>query len=490
MLTPTTPVLIGAGTATQRFDDPLAGSDAMGLLRTALDAAAEDAGGSARDLLDRVDEIVVPEGIWHPHDPGRLVLDGRSPGARTVLAAIGVLQQTLFTRAASAIRDGRADVVVVAGGEAKWRSLRGQITGVAAPEAPFDGHESDVRLAPASDILDHLEIHRGLAPPTHQYAVMESALRHAAGRSPAEHARRVASLVSAMSSVAATNPAAWNRQAMTVDDVLAAPLVNEPYTKPSCSQWNVDQAAAFVLCSAATAEAAGVARDRWVFPVAGAESNLMVPLTQRAEMHRSPAAVEVGSALAEVAGCPLADLELLEIYSCFPSAVQMQADAFGIDLESGRPFTVTGGMHFAGGPLNSFTLQALARLVEMLRADPDATALLSSVSGLVTKVGGGLWSASPPDSGFRDIDVTAAAAATTETIPVDPAYAGAATVAGYTVAHVRGAPVEAVLVADTGAGTRAVAVTKAPELVAGLREGEWCGRSVRVQGAALVGLDG
>ncbi len=490
MLDPKTPVLIGAGTATQRSDDPLAGTDAMGLMRQALDAAVDDAGGSARALLDRVDEIVVPEGIWHPRDPGRLVLDGRSPGARSVLGAIGVLQQTLFTRAATAIRDGAADVVVVAGGEAKWRSLRGQIIGVAAPEAPFDGHQPDVRLGPASDILDHLEIHRGLASPTHQYAVMESALRHAAGRSPADHARLVASLVSTMSQVAAANPDAWNRQAVTVDEVLAAPLVTEPYTKPACSQWNVDQAAAFVLCSAATAEAAGVARDRWVFPVAGAESNLMVPLTQRAQMHRSPAAVEVGRALAEAAGRPLQELELLEIYSCFPSAVQMQADAFEIDLDADRPFTVTGGMHFAGGPLNSFTLQALARLVGMLRRDPQATALLSSVSGLVTKVGGGLWSATPPDAGFRDVDVTSAATATTETVAVDPAATGAAAVAGYTVVHAGGAPVEAVVVGDTASGARAVATTKDPGLVAALREGEWCGRSVRVQGAALVGLDG
>ncbi|MBX3286385.1 MAG: acetyl-CoA acetyltransferase, partial [Actinobacteria bacterium] len=346
---PTTPVLIGAGTATQRFDDPLAGVDAMGLMRAALDAAVDDAGGSARSLLDRVDEIAVPEGIWHPTDPGRLVLDGRSPGARTVLAAIGVLQQSLFTRAAASIRDGSADVVVVVGGEAKWRQLRGQITGVPAPETGPDGATPDVRLAPASDVLEHLEIHRSLASPTHQYAVMESAIRHAAGRSPGDHARHVAGLVSSLSQVAAGNPDAWNRTAMTVDEVLAAPLVTEPYTKPACSQWNVDQAAAFVLCSAATAEAVAVPRDRWVFPVAGAESNLMVPMTQRGEVHRSPAAVEVGRALAAAAGRPLGELELLEVYSCFPSAVQMQAEAFGIDLDA-RPFSVTGGMHFAGGP--------------------------------------------------------------------------------------------------------------------------------------------
>ena len=80
--------------------------------------------------------------------------------------------------------------------------------------------------------------------------------------------------------------------------------------------------------------------------------------------------------------------------------------------------------------------------------------------------------------------------ATTATVVVDPAHTGAATVAGYTVAHVKGAPAEAVVVADTAHGTRAVACTRDVDLLAGLREGEWCGRSVQVQGAALVGLDG
>ncbi|MEZ5176787.1 MAG: hypothetical protein R2746_00490 [Acidimicrobiales bacterium] len=374
------------------------------------------------------------------------------------------------------------------GGEAKWRQLRGQITGVPAPETGPDGATPTCAWPRPPTMLEHLEIHRSLASPTHQCAVMESAIRR--GRAVARGPRpRHGGLVSSLSQVAAGNPDAWNRTAMTVDRCSPHRWSPEPYTKPACSQWNVDQAAAFVLCSAATAEAVAVPRDRWVFPVAGAESNLMVPMTQRGEIHRSPAAVEVGRALAAAAGRPLGELELLEVYSCFPSAVQMQAEAFGIDLDA-RPFSVTGGMHFAGGPLNSFTLQALARLVPMLRAEPSATALVSSISGLVTKVGGGLWSATPPDDGFVDVDVTEAAAATTETRTVDADHAGAATVVGYTVAHAGGAPVDAVVVADSPGGTRAVACTGDADLVAGLREGEWCGRTVAVRGASLVGLEG
>lgn len=488
-LDPRTPVLVGAGTATQRSDDPAAGTDALGLMRLALDAAVADAGGSSAALLDRVGEILVPEGIWSTRDPGRLVLDGRSPDARTVLVAVGVLQQSAFTRAASAIAEGRADVVIVCGGEAKFRSLRAQIAGVEPPPGiDGPGGAPDVLLAPEGDVLPAIEIERLLASPTHQYAVMESAIGHDLGRTPAQHARAVAELVASFSAVAADNPDAWNRTALMADEVLAAPLVAEPYTKPACSQWNVDQAAAFVLCSAEVAAAHGIGRDAWVFPTGAAESNLMVPLSERAELHRSPASAAVGDALAELAGGPLHLLDRLEIYSCFPAAVQIQCREFGIDPAVAPPLTVTGGMHFAGGPLNSFTLQALARLVPMLRAEPGATALVSSISGLVTKVGGGLWSSAPAEAGFRAVDVTARAAATTPTCEVDPDHDGEAVIVGATVGHRGGEPVEAVVVADTPDGRRAVAFTGDPGVIASVRDADPVGRTVRVRGAALAEL--
>lgn len=488
---PRIPVLVGAGMASQRFDDPVEGDDALGLMRLALERAGVDAGAGGPALLARVGEIIVPEGLWSLDDPGRLVLGARSPDARSVMAKVGILQQSLFTRAAQAIADGRVDVVVVCGGEAKWRALRAQIEGVALPDPEASGGSGpDVVLAPASlrDLVDPVEVERGLALPVSQYSLMESALRYAAGRAPSDHRRRVAALVAAMSEVAAANPDAWNRRPMTPDQVLDAPLVAEPYTKPSCSQWNVDQAAAFVLCAAETASAVGVPRDRWVFPHAGVESNHVVSLSQRRGLHRSPAVAQLGQALTSAVGRPPAACELLEIYSCFPAAVEMQCEGLGIDIEAGRALTVTGGMHFGGGPFNSFTLQALARLVTLLREDPSSTALLTSVSGLMTKVGAGLWSARPPATAFVRADVSAAAAAATEICPRDPDADGQVTIAGYTVGHGRDGPVDAVIVADTASGGRTVARSTDPDLVDALRDGEWCGRTASVRGAALLGL--
>lgn len=473
------PVLIGVGVASQRCDDPTEAVEAVELMRRAFDASILDCG--APSIADRVDEIIVPEGIWRYGDPGRLVLDGRSPDARTVVADIGVVQQSVFSRAASAIAAGELDVVAVVTGEAKYRSLRARILGVAAPETSMTV-EPDVRLRPALDVIPDLEIHRALPAPTHQYAVMESAIRAASGRTPTEHARHVAELVARFSRVAESNPAAWTRTPMTADAVLAAPMVAEPYTKPCCSQWNVDQASALLLCSVATARALGISADRWVFPLAGAESNLMVPLSERGELHRSPAVAAVGAALTDAAGIAPGDAALREIYSCFPAAVQIQCAELGIDVDG--DLTVTGGMHFAGGPLNSFSLQALAALVPTLRERHDEVALVTSVSGMMTKFGAGLWSASPNDA-FRSIDVTESARAATATRVVDGEAAGTAVVVGSTVGYVHGDATEAVVIADVPSGTRAVAVSRDAEVIAAFRGEEWVGRSVMVDGPVL-----
>jgi hypothetical protein len=113
-------------------------------------AAPRDAG--SRALLAAADSIRVPRGFWESSDPGRLIADRvGATAARTQLAEIGVLQTTLFGGAAEAIASGDADVVLVTGGEAKYRSLREHITGMAARSTPQVGIEPDEVLRPARD---------------------------------------------------------------------------------------------------------------------------------------------------------------------------------------------------------------------------------------------------------------------------------------------------------------------------------------------------
>ena len=65
-------------------------------------------------------------------------------------------------------------------------------------------------------------------------------------------------------------------------------MLNFPYTKLHNSNWNVDQAAGLIFCSAGTAQNLGIPRDQWIFPLSVVDSNHMTFLTERRQLHRSP----------------------------------------------------------------------------------------------------------------------------------------------------------------------------------------------------------
>jgi hypothetical protein len=65
-------------------------------------------------------------------------------------------------------------------------------------------------------------------------------------------------------------------------------------------------------------------------------------------------------------------------------------------------------------------------------------------------------------------------------------HTGAATIAGYTVAHAAGEPVQAVVIATTDDGRRCVATSAAPEVLPAMVADEWVGRTVEVRGNEFV----
>ena len=479
-----TPVIIGAGVSQQRFDDPTQSVEAGALMRQALENAADDAG--SRHALEIADAVLLPRGTWPYANPVSVVAPW-NPEIRSIVADIGVLQQTLLSKACLMVADGSSRVALVAGGEAKHRALRSQITGITASDTPTSG-EPDERLVPSNEILTQEEISRGLPVPARQYAMIDTALRRAQGLTAAEHISLLADLWNSFSAVATGNPDAWTRAQVDRDTLVnptaTNPILAWPYTKLHCSQWNVDQAAGLIICSAATAEELGIARDRWVFAHAGIESNLMVPLTRRAQMHRSPAVRAVGQAVQQHCNVAPADIEHLDIYSCFPAAVRVQQHELGID--NSRQLTVTGGMTFAGGPLNNYTLQATAKMVQVLRSNPSARGLVTNVSGMLTKYGAAVWSCSPPVQPFAALDVTAAAAAATPTIEVDSDYAGEANVITYTVVFDKSQPVQCIVVAETGDGRRAIASSSDASTAADMAANDWIDRPVQINGAELL----
>jgi len=480
-LDPRTPVLVGVAAVAQRLEDPADGREAFELMVAALEAAADDAGD--RRLLAEADSIRVPRGFWKYPDAGRLVADLiGAKRAKSVLAEIGVLQQTLLSDACVAIGAGEEDVVLVTGGEAKYRELRARITGVELSETPQAECAPDVRLEPAELIFDDLEGERGLMMPVRAFAVMENAMRAEAGRSIDEHQDDVARRWAAFSEVAAQNPHAWNPTPVSFDEIRHPSAKNRmlsfPYTKRHNSDWNVDQAAALILCSVEKARALGLPEAGWIYPLAACESSHVVTLSARPELHRSPNVRIAGQGVFELAGVAPNDIEHIDLYSCFPAVVRIFEQELA--LPDDRPHTVTGGMAFAGGPLNNYVLQAMVRMTEVLRSDPGSKGLVTCISGFLNKVGAALWSSEPPAEGFRFEDRSALSAAQSETLELVRDYQGPAIVAGYTVVYLGETPSEGIVVCDLPDGRRTIATTRDPALTAAMVEAEFCRAEVTI----------
>ena len=484
---PRTPVLVGAAAIEQRIDDPQAALEPVELMIRALEGAADDAG--SRELLSRADSIRVPRGIWDYPDPCRLI--ARRFGcldARTEVAEVGILQTTLIGRAAADIAAGRSEIALLSGGEAKYRARRAKLLGVKAPSTAQQPCEPDSVLRPAATIVSEQELRVGLAMPVTQYSMMENALRAAESLSIEQHRREVASLWARMSEIAAKNPHAWIREPVPLEFLACESERNRmlafPYTRLHTAQWNVDQAAGFILCSKAAADAAGIALDRRIHPWAVAESNVMVPVSERLHPHRCPGYARAAEAIRLHTGRSVAQADHLELYSCFPVAVRIQAREMGID-ETVRPVSLTGGMTFAGGPLNNFVFQALVRMVETLRADSRATGVVTAVSGMLTKQGISLWSARPSPAGFRFADVSEQVARELERVPVENEASGPARVVCYTVLFEDAGPVRTVLLCDVADGRRVLVSSESADLAAEATTRELCGKKVRLDGSGV-----
>ena len=475
-----TPVLVGVGVATQREEDPARALEPLDLMHKAVLEAAHDAMAGAQPLLAGIGRIAVPRGRWRYRNPGGdIARKVGAPRAVSVLASVGVLQQTLILDACRAIADGEVDTALVVGGDAGYRILRATIAGIRLQDRQQDD-EPGVALTPDEELRHPAELRAGVKMPVGLYAIVESAWRARHGWSVDAHREAMAKRYSRFSEIAAENPDAWNRNrvdARTVRDASARnPMLAFPYTKLHCSTWNVDQAAALLFCSSARADELGIGQQKRIHPLASTESNHMAHVAARADLGGCPGAAIAAGAALDIVGRSIDEVDLLDLYSCFPVAVETFAEALGVATR--RDLTVTGSMAFAGGPFNNYVLQATARMARLLRAGRGRLGLVSCVSGILTKQAFAVWSRHGGD-GFAWRDVSSDVARATATRRIVDAAAGPARIAGYTVLHERDAPPAAVAVVDVGAD-RAVVRTEDPVVVARFQEDEFCGAAVRV----------
>jgi acetyl-CoA C-acetyltransferase len=486
-LEPNSPVIVGIGLHQEQTEDPLESSEPCQLMVDAVRKAADDAGSDV--LLAQIESISVPQGMWQYRNPGKLVADALGcPSAKSIVSDVGVLQFTLLGELCRSVADGEQEVGVITGGEAKYRELRSKITRqpIADTQQPEDTPPPDVHYTSSDPFCSDLEAKRGLWSPVEFYAIIESALRHDQGLGLEEHRDRLASLYSAFSEIAAKNPHAWRRQPLAAGEIRNPTPKNSmlafPYTKLHSSQWNVNKAVAIIVCSAAKAEHLGLDPGGWIHPLAVVQSKHVVPLAQKKRLYSQPGSVVAGERALALAGLSAADLAAAELYSCFPSAIQ--SFAHDLKLEEACPLTVTGAMPFSGGPFNHFSLEGVARMVEVLRSHETGeqrTGLVSNLSAIFGKQACALLSNVPSAGGFRFEDVTASVAEQDLPLPLDGDHQGPATIVGYTVVFKNETPSHGIAICDTPDGARTVVRSEDQALLESMTREEFCGRTIEVR---------
>jgi acetyl-CoA C-acetyltransferase len=532
-LDPATPVIVGVGQVTNPPEaagqDTLDGRpEPVGLMVEAVRAAIEDCdgtepGGTAprgHRLVGRAQSLRVANPLsWHYLNPGLPVADklGMTPAEIVVTTTGGNNPQSLVNATALAIGRGELDVAVLVGADCVYSRVlaRRHPDRPVLPWSvqPVDTERAEVFGNDRRGTTD-AEEERGLDLPIHVYPLFENALRAEAGRSLDEHRGELGALWSRFSEVASGNPHAWLRTPRTAEEIATVSDTNRmiayPYTKLLTANMQVDQGAALIMCSAAAAQAVGIPRSRWVFPRSGADADDHWFLSHRHDFHSSPAIRVAGASALALAGTTIDEIAHLDLYSCFPSAVQIAAAELGLPLDDPqRPLTVTGGLTFAGGPGNNYGTHAVATMVSTLRRDPGSLGLVTGVGWYLTEHSVGIyatepWSdrgSSPRGSGLPSGITTEEAGGFVRANPQslvnevpqcspDADAEGEVTVETYSVSYGRGGAVERGVVAcRTSDGRRAWANITDPDQLSVLVSEEGCGRSGALRPDGAVDLD-
>jgi len=488
------PVIIGVGQINDR-EEPKKASvtlDSLGLMEAALRAADLDAGGG---WLGQLDSLGVVDQISYPE-----LGDVSAPLARRVGAAPRICYKSgyasgdspllLLNEAANRIGAGEIKVAAIAGGEALRTAARRT-----ASSAPSGAAADNAVRAVAMRRGPSYRHRYGLIAPVDVYPLYENAARAAYGQTLAQGQAESAAIWSRFSEVAEGNSGAWLRRRVSADEIMTVSAANRPIAFPYCklmvANSSVNQGAGFIVTSLTEARARGISDDRLIFVGRGAAAHEPVDLMARANYAESPSMIVSIRKALHLNGLVTADLDQVELYSCFPCVPKMARRVIGWPVE--RAASVFGGLTFGGGPIGNYMSHAVVSMVLALR-QTGRHGLLFANGGLATHNHSIVLSRAPaaPNIFPQSFDFQAEADSLRGTAPpVQEDYLGPATVETYTVLYDReGSAQHGAIIGRAPNGARFIAKVPAADRAAihWLTSGEQ--EPVGMPGTAVKGADG
>ncbi len=405
-----TPVLIGVGESSERIDAPgYAALSPVELAALASRVALDDALSCAA-LAPHVDTIatvrqfevsiansVAPFGRSDnvPRAVARRI--GADP-VRAILEPVGGQgPQHLVNELCGRIGQGEIGMALICGAEA-ISTLR-HLTSRGETRDWLEEIGGELEDRGLGDPLLTADLARhGAAIPISVYALFENARRGRLGQNRDAYRLDMARRFAPMTDIAADNPHAMSRERFDAETLAAITsdnrMLSEPYPRRLVARDQANQGAAIVMASIGLARSLGVPEEKLVYLLGGADSRERMPM-ERQDLSRSPASILAARTALAAAGVTAADVDIFDLYSCFPIAVTNILEGLDIPADDPRPFTVTGGLPYFGGAGNNYSMHAIASMVRALRERPGAIGFVGANGGFLTKYSAGVYSTTP-----------------------------------------------------------------------------------------------
>lgn len=491
-----TPVLVGCGDLTD-LDTPVhCGRSPYELMAQAGRLALADTGASI-ELMHAIDTVAMVRSYADTSHRFETRLGGSSNPPKSVADRIGIhasryvytwnggnMPQYLVNQFAEEISWGEIQAVMVIGGEA----LRTQ-HGIEKAELPISwredpGGKPELIGDPRRGWNDHEDRHNLRAAIT-QYPLYENAVRGKRGHKVAEHMKSMGKIMARFAQVAASNPRATRRDGYDAAKLATVDTDNRwigfPYPRLMVSHAFIDQAGAFIITSVGMARKLGIDESKWVFLHGCADGHDPWYTTERLDLSASPAMRAASRKALDMAGKTIDDIDFWDIYSCFPSAIEIACEELGLAEDDPRGLTVTGGLVYFGGPGNSYVVFSICEMMRRLRSAPGRFGVVTANGNWVTKHSYGVYSTTPYRGPWHreSISVLQNQLDALPKAPLTEEPDGRAKIETYTVMHDKNGPAYSVVLGRLDAtGERFIANTLPdPRVLQDLQDNESLGRA-------------
>ena len=477
MINPKTPVLVGSGQITQKTENYEDAKNPIQMMYESSLRAIQDTG--IDDLQNYIDSVVTVRFIFDSGAGARPPFSIYKNPPKSLADKLGINEaetfygptggntpQFLLNIFAERISNGQSEVVLLSGSECfstmRKASKNGKKTGWGDDTA---GSRIDLGYEKPGGTYN--EIKHGIAFPVNVYPLFETAIRGRMGNSIEKHQKYLGELFSPFTKIAKNHPNAWfpiERSANEISEVTKSNrYIGYPYTKFMNAIMEVDQSATLIMMSEEKANQFKIPKEKRVYLHGCADINEVWNVTERPDLHSSKAIKLMAEKAFSMSRWNIDEIDFIDLYSCFPSMVELGREALGIGLNDTRDLTVTGGLPYFGGAGNNYVTHSVATIMDRLRENQGSKGLCTSNGWFATKHGIGLYSCEPfegewkredPDNYQKNID----------NLPkpiVEENPTGEAKIETYTVANGRDGPNFGIVIGRLNkSNNRFIAITK------------------------------